>query len=264
MSLSVNTTPRTVIVVVPTFNERENVELLLPHLLRLDLEGWRLSVCVVDDNSPDGTGSWSKRFLEAHSGSSVLIRTNERGLGSAYIAGMKHALMSHAHAIITMDADYSHHPRYIAHLLACLEIADVSIGSRYVPGGSVHYPLGRRALSRAANFAAHTMVGLKASDATAGFRAYKREVLQSIDFNSIRSNGYSFLMEMLFLVQSGGWTVTETPIEFADRRYGVSKIAPREVGRAARTCLRILGHRLSLGRAPRTGPSAPDSHAPPR
>lgn len=264
MSLSVSATPRDIMVVIPTFNERQNVELLLPHLLQLDIEGWLLTVCVVDDNSPDGTGDWSKQYLEAHSGSSVLVRTNERGLGSAYIAGMKHALKSNAHAIITMDADFSHHPRYISQLLSCLDVADVSIGSRYVPGGSVQYPLGRRALSRAANFAAHTMVGLKASDATAGFRAYKREVLQSIDFKSIRSNGYSFLMEMLFLVQSGGWTVIETPIEFADRQYGASKIAPREVGLAAKTCLRILRHRLSLARAVRTGSSAPDSHAPPQ
>jgi glycosyltransferase involved in cell wall biosynthesis len=174
-------------------------------------------------------------------------RPAKLGLGTAHIAGIRCAADLGLDPIGTMDADFSHHPSYIPDLLAGIGRADVMIGSRYVPGGGTRdFGLGRRLLSRGANAFARTMLGLRANDCTAGFRVYRREVLDSIDLDAIFSNGYSFLIEMLFLVQSAGWKIGESPILFEDRREGTSKISRREIAKAIYTVVRLAARRLRV------------------
>jgi dolichol-phosphate mannosyltransferase len=237
-----------VMVVVPTYNELENIQRLVPQLLDLDVgAGARLSVCVVDDNSPDGTGAYADQLAAQYPPVAVVHRAGKLGLGTAYIAGMRYGLAHGADAVLTMDADFSHHPRYIPSMVAALPRADLVIGSRYVPGGEVRYPLSRRMLSRGANTFARMTLGLHGRDCTAGFRLYHRRVLESIDLDRIFSNGYSFLIEMFFAVQQAGWTVAEVPIIFEDRRYGQSKISRNEILKAVYTCIRLFARRLAGG-----------------
>ena len=233
-------------VVLPTYNERENIERLVTEVLGLTDE---LHMLVVDDNSPDGTGALADALAARFDGRvEVIHRAGKLGLGTAYLAGFKRALELGASRILTMDADYSHHPRYIPDLLALGESADLVIGSRYVPrGGAVDSPATRRLLSRTANLVAHMCLGLKARDVTAGFRLYRREVLESIPIDDIFSSGYSFLIEMLFLVERRGWRVAEVPILFRDRTLGQSKISRNEVFKALYTVAR-LGRRRFLRR----------------
>ncbi|HEY3289181.1 MAG TPA: polyprenol monophosphomannose synthase [Anaerolineae bacterium] len=235
-----------VMVVVPTYNELENIQRLVPQLLDLDLgDHATLHVCVVDDNSPDGTGGYADTIAEANPRVSVVHRKAKLGLGTAYIAGMRYGLAHGSDAVLTMDADFSHHPRYIPSMVMALAQADLVIGSRYVNGGEVRYPLGRRLLSHGANAFARLTLGLKANDCTAGFRLYRRRVLESIPLEQIFSNGYSFLIEMFFEVQRHGWTIREVPIIFEDRRYGQSKISRNEILKAVYTCSRLLARRLT-------------------
>jgi len=235
------------VVIVPTFNERENLALLLNSLLELP-DG--VSIIVVDDNSPDGTGEiaddWAKRSDRVR----VIHRPGKLGLGTAYVAGFRQALSERYERIMTMDADFSHDPRFVPALLAMSRSFDVVIGSRYVPGGGTkNCTLKRKALSRIANGFAKLALGLRARDCTAGFRCYRREVLESIDIASIKSNGYSFLIEMLYLVQIAGWSVGEAPILFEDRLRGKSKISQKEVYRAVQTVGRLLRSRVTGQRA---------------
>ncbi len=174
----------------------------------------------------------------------VVHRPAKLGLGTAHIAGIRRAEALGLDPIGTMDADFSHHPRYIPDLIRGLEHHDVMIGSRYVPGGGTRdFGLHRRLLSRGANAFARTMLGLTSADCTAGFRFYRRQTLDSIDLDAIFSNGYSFLIEILFLVQSAGWKIGESPIIFEDRREGISKISRREIARAVYTVLRLFTQR---------------------
>ncbi len=232
-------------VIVPTYNERENIVLLVPELLALPVG---LNVIVVDDNSPDSTGLIADEMAAQDSRVSVIHRPGKLGLGTAYIAGFKRAIAEGAERILTMDADYSHHPRYIPAMLERSQTADLVIGSRYVRGGgAVDSPPSRRLLSYGANGFAKVMLGLKAMDCTAGFRCYRRAVLESIELDSIFSNGYSFLIEMLYRIQRRGWTVAEVPIQFMDRRLGASKISRSEITRALYTVLRLSVSRLWRG-----------------
>ncbi|MFN4293526.1 MAG: polyprenol monophosphomannose synthase [Thermoflexales bacterium] len=228
-----------VIVVLPTYNEAENIALLIPELLALPLD-----ICVVDDASPDGTGriadDWAAREPRAH----VVHRTGKLGLGTAYVAGFHFALDHGYDAVLTMDADFSHHPRYIPAMLRALERADLVIGSRYVAGGDVLYPFHRRFLSKTANAVARAALGLRPRDCTAGFRLYRAAVLQTVPIDSVFSNGYSFLIEMLNLVQGFGFSIVEVPIIFADRTRGQSKISSVEIARAAYTVSRLAYRRL--------------------
>ncbi|MCS6848143.1 MAG: polyprenol monophosphomannose synthase [Anaerolineae bacterium] len=228
-----------VLVVLPTYNEAENIALLIPELLALPLD-----ICVVDDASPDGTGriadDWAAREARVH----VVHRAGKLGLGTAYVAGFHFALDRGYDAALTMDADFSHHPRYIPAMLRAIERADLVIGSRYVPGGDVLYPFHRRFLSKAANLIARAALGLKPHDCTAGFRLYRATVLQTVPIDSVFSNGYSFLIEMLNLVQGFGFSIVETPIIFADRTRGQSKISSNEIVRAAYTVSRLTYRRL--------------------
>ncbi len=234
--------------VLPTYNEAENIGRLVPQLLALPLP---LTVLVVDDNSPDGTGRLADDLAATHRGRlAVIHRAGKLGLGTAYLAGFHRALDEGASHVLTMDADFSHDPRYIPEMVARSAAADLVIGSRYVPkGGAVDSPLRRRLISYAANFLAHAALGLKARDVTAGFRLYRREVLESVSIDSIRSSGYSFLIEMLFLVEQRRWRVAEVPILFCDRKLGQSKISTQEVTKAMATVGRLAVQRLRRGGA---------------
>jgi glycosyltransferase involved in cell wall biosynthesis len=190
-------------VIVPTYNERENIVTLVPELLALPVS---LHVIVVDDNSPDSTGLIAEQMAARESRVSVIHRPGKLGLGTAYIAGFKGALALSAERILTMDADYSHHPRYIPAMIECSQMADLVIGSRYVRGGgAVDSPVMRRLLSYGANVFAKTVLGLRAMDCTAGFRCYRRQVLESIDLDAIFSDGYSSPVRDAPQVQGRGW-----------------------------------------------------------
>ncbi len=230
-------------VVVPTFNEADNLPELVAQIMALPVP---ISMIVVDDNSPDGTGRLADGYAEQLPGRVyALHRPGKLGLGTAYIAGFRRAFELGARRVMTMDADFSHHPRYIPAMIALSREKDVVIGSRYVPGGgTLHCTLKRRLLSWSANFVTRAALGLHARDTTAGFRLYRREVLDSIALDRIFSSGYSFLVEMLFLVQRAGWQIGEVPIVFEDRRAGTSKISRKEVYRASYTVARLFYRRL--------------------
>lgn len=232
-------------VIVPTYNERENIESLVTQLLALPMA---VRVIVVDDNSPDGTGAIADRLAAESDGQvEVIHRAGKLGLGTAYIAGFKRALADGADLICTMDADFSHNPRYIPGLVDKIgQGCDLAIGSRYVRGGGTSgCTFDRKLLSWGANAFARAMLGLHAHDATAGFRCYRREVLEGMDLDAIKASGYSFLIEMLYRVQRHGWRVGEVPIVFENRRLGTSKISKDEIVRALGTVLRLAWARLT-------------------
>ncbi len=231
------------VVIVPTYNERDNIDILIEELLALPVN---LSVINVDDGSPDGTGEASDAWAAKTNRVQVIHRAGKLGLGTAYIAGFKHALAQGFDRIMTMDADFSHHPRYIPAMLELSQDRDMVIGSRYVPGGgTLNCTWKRRALSEGANGFAKIMLGLQAKDCTAGFRCYRREVLQAIDLDGIFANGYSFLIEMIFDVQRHNFQIGEVPIVFEDRRRGTSKTSQNEVWRALQTVGRLSVRRLN-------------------
>ncbi len=229
-------------IIVPTYNERENIPALVDHLSCLSTP---FHVIIVDDNSPDGTGQVAEELARRHSWVHVIHRPGKLGLGTAYLAGFRYAMENCAQRILTMDADFSHHPRYIPDLLAASEQYDVVIGSRYVDGGGTrHWPWYRVLLSWGANTFTRTLLGLRTHDCTAGFRCYRRYVLESIGLDSIVSDGYSFLLEVIYRCEQQGWRIGEVPIIFADRREGASKISRQEIFKAMGTVLRL---RLTKG-----------------
>jgi len=242
-------------VIIPTYNERENIGPLLEGIIGQQL-GSR--IIVVDDNSPDGTGELADELATRHSAVRVIHRPGKLGLGTAHIAGMKAALADGVAHILTMDADFSHHPRYLPDLLAALDRYDVAIGSRYAAGGGTLYCTpARKALSRGANLLARTVLSLQAGDATAGFRGYRRAVLESIRLDQIVSDGYSFLIEMLYRCQRQDWRIGEVPIVFENRQRGASKISKTEIGRAMETVLRLAWERARRDPADDSRGSAP-------
>jgi len=233
-------------VVIPTYNECGNIGLLVGEIAGL---GLATRIIIVDDNSPDGTGQLADQLGREHEGIEVIHRPGKLGLGTAHIAGMKAALAGGAVHILTMDADFSHQPRYIPSLLSMLSEFDLVIGSRYVPGGGTSgCRASRRALSHGANFLTHAVLGLSASDATAGFRGYQRAVLESLALDSIVSDGYSFLIEILYRCQRQGWRIGEVPIVFENRQRGASKISRVEILKALQTVLQLERERLGFRR----------------
>ncbi len=217
-----------IVVVVPTYNERENLPVLAGLLADLNLPG--LEMLVVDDNSPDGTGDVADELAkESPDKIGVLHRTAKDGLGRAYIAGITRALDEGADIVIQMDADLSHPASVIPQMVETLRTTDAGlvIGSRYVEGGSAAAEWGwhRRALSAFANFYVNALLRLHVKDATAGFKAWKAETLRWIDISSIESNGYSFQVEMNYRTVKRGLRIAEVPIHFEERTEGVSKMS---------------------------------------
>jgi dolichol-phosphate mannosyltransferase len=214
-------------VVIPTYNERENIERLLPLVLAQP----RLRVLVVDDGSPDGTGALVAELAREEPRLGLLSRPGKQGLGTAYIAGFRRALAEGAEFIFEMDADFSHDPAYLPALLAATETSfDLTLGSRYVRGGgTTDWGVVRQLISRGGNLYAGLILGLPVADATGGFRCYRRRVLETIDLSAVRSNGYAFQIEMAYRTLKAGFRVGEVPIIFPDRRVGKSKMSRRIV-----------------------------------
>jgi dolichol-phosphate mannosyltransferase len=211
------------LVVVPTLNERENIERLLPAVLEVDDD---VHVLVVDDNSSDGTAALADQFARTTGRVHVLHRPTRMGFGSAYIDGFKYALRNtDARFIFEMDADFSHDPKYVPAFLEAMQDADLVVGSRYLNGISiVNWPLNRLIISKLGNWYASVITGLPLTDLTAGYKCFRRELLERLDLDDLRSNGYSFQIEMSYKVWKEGFRVKEIPIVFVDRTIGESKI----------------------------------------
>lgn len=213
-------------VVMPTYNEAENLVQMVAELMTLELNG--LEMVIIDDNSPDGTGQIADKLTEQY-GSSVHVihRSSKMGLGTAYICGFRYALEADADYVIQMDADFSHSPSYLPRFLNEIEQCDVVIGSRYVPGGSVdkQWSLWRRFLSWGGNFYARVATGLPVHDATGGFRCFRQQALLALDLDKIRSEGYAFQIEVAYACQKKGLRLREIPIYFEDRSMGLSKMS---------------------------------------
>jgi dolichol-phosphate mannosyltransferase len=218
------------LVVLPTYNERVNLPLIVPQILEQDA---RIEVLVVDDNSPDGTGQLADELAAADPRVHVMHRAEKAGLGKAYLAGFRWALDRGYDYVLEMDADFSHDPKFLGQLLVAVQDADLVIGSRYRAGVNViNWPISRLLLSIGANQYARWITGLPLTDSTAGFKCFRREVLEAIDFEKVRSNGYSFQIEMSFRAWKKGFRLVEIPIVFTDRMEGQSKMNKRIVREA--------------------------------
>jgi len=242
-------------IVVPTYNEAENLPKLVSALFALPLP--EIRILVVDDNSPDGTGQIAEDLSSAHPGRvSVVHRLQKQGLGLAYLHGFQVALEAGAQAIVQMDADFSHSPEKVVELLEALQTADLGMGSRYIPGGSLdqRWPLWRKALSGFGNFYARTILRLPMRDVTGGFRAWRREALERLPLERVRSNGYAFQVEMAYLAHRLGCSFREIPIHFADRRWGQSKMSFRIQLEAAVRVWQMLFSYRNLPPRQSTGP----------
>jgi dolichol-phosphate mannosyltransferase len=222
---------RKVWLILPTYNEAQNLERLVGAVRERLPESRR--VLVVDDSSPDGTGEIADRLAAAHEDVSVLHRRTKEGLGPAYLAGFRQALAASAELIIEMDADFSHDPAYLPQLLRAVEDADLVIGSRYVPGGGVtEWGRLRRLISRGGSAYARIALGVPIRDLTGGFKCIRREVLEAIDLDTIYSRGYAFQVETTYRAIRAGFRVVEVPIVFRDRREGSSKMSKAIVAEA--------------------------------
>ncbi len=220
-----------ILVIVPTYNESQNIEKLLNEITGQKING--LDVLVVDDNSPDGTGELLKRFSEKHPAVQLLERSEKLGLGTAYVTGFKYALERNYDLIIEMDADFSHDPRELKNLIQATNQFDLVVGSRYVKGVNViNWPLNRLLLSMGASMYTRLITGLPLHDCTSGYKCFKRKVLESIDLDRIQSDGYSFQIEMNFKAWKKGFLLGEIPIVFLDRTAGISKMSKRIVREA--------------------------------
>jgi len=218
------------LVVVPTYNEAKNLPFIVPQVLTQDP---RLEVLVVDDNSPDGTGALADEMAAADPRVHVMHRPEKNGLGKAYIAGFRWALERDYQFVFEMDADFSHDPRFLTVFLDAIKDADLVIGSRYKTGVNViNWPMSRLLLSIGANQYARWITGLPIEDSTGGFKCFRRQVLEAIDLDRVRSNGYSFQIEMSFRAWKKGFRLVEIPIVFTDRVEGQSKMNKRIVREA--------------------------------
>jgi dolichol-phosphate mannosyltransferase len=211
-----------VLVSVATYNELENLPLLVDEVFSIAPQ---VEVLVIDDNSPDGTGVWAKERAQGDKRVHSIHRAGKLGLGTATIAAMQYAIEHNYDYLLNMDADFSHHPRYVPALLAGMQNADVMIGSRYCPGGGVKdWPFKRRLMSKSVNLYARMALGLKPGDCSGAYRCFRVETLRKLDFSKIKSRGYSFQEEILWHLKKAGARFGETPIIFADRERGQSKI----------------------------------------
>ena len=217
------------IIIIPTYNESENIKPLLRALF--DLQVPHLEVIVVDDNSPDGTAGIVKRLKRHHNKLHLISRKGKLGIGSAYREGFKRALQLDADLLFEMDADFSHDPEDIPRMIhKTQEGFDLVIGSRKIDGGGiVGWGYMRKAMSTGAMIFARLILGLKAQDVTAGFRCYRKEVLKKLNLNKIKSNGYAFQEEMLYLTQKNKFKIAEIPVVFKDRARGKSKLSRKDI-----------------------------------
>jgi dolichol-phosphate mannosyltransferase len=219
------------LVIVPTYNERDNIERLIAAALAQDP---RLDVLVVDDGSPDGTGEIVDALAAINPRVHALHRAGKMGLGTAYVAGFRWALERDYGVVFEMDADFSHDPAHLPQFLRAVQDADLVLGSRYNRGRVtvVNWPMSRLILSYAANLYARFVTGMPLDDSTGGFKAFRRSVLAAIDLDAIKSNGYAFQIEMSFRAWKRGFRIAEIPITFVDRTEGESKMSPRIVREA--------------------------------
>jgi dolichol-phosphate mannosyltransferase len=243
------TTATTALVIVPTYNERANLPVLVAGLMAHP----NVRVMVVDDQSPDGTGELADQLAREHPGRiEVMHRTARRGLGRSYIDGIKKAVHEPVDVICQMDADLSHDPAHLPDLIAATDRADVVIGSRYVAGGEIrNWPMRRRLLSRFANMYIRSITRLSARDCTSGYRCWRRETLASLPLDRFISDGYSFLVEMLFVAARRGARIGEVPITFVERREGESKLSRAVLFESAITPWRLIGTKGSAVRGSR-------------
>jgi dolichol-phosphate mannosyltransferase len=213
------------LIIIPTYNEKENLPSLMEEIFS---NAPKTDVLIVDDNSPDGTGKLADDLHEQDPRVHVLHRSGKLGLGTAYIAGFKYAIEHSYDAAFEMDADFSHDPRYLPDFLHSIESADLVIGSRYIPGGSTpNWSLFRRFISGGGNIFVRFMLGVPIHDCTAGYRCYRREVLENIGLETVQTQGYGFQVEMAYRVLRHGYRIVETPIVFMDRREGKSKMSKK-------------------------------------
>ncbi len=211
------------LVILPTYNESENLSQIVPAILEQDP---RLEVLVVDDNSPDGTGQLADQLVAAFARVNVLHRPGKEGLGKAYLAGFRWGIERKYDRLLEMDADFSHDPKFLPTLLAAADSADLVIGSRYKSGVNViNWPMSRLLLSYFANIYVRWVTGLPLTDGTGGFKCFRREVLEALPFDRIRSNGYAFQIEMSFRAWRKRYRLVEVPIVFTDRVEGTSKMS---------------------------------------
>ena len=240
-------------VVTPTYNEAENLPKLVSALFSLPLD---LSMLIVDDNSPDGTGRIADELVATYPGRvDVLHRPDKLGLRSAYLNGFQKILEGNAQAIVQMDADFSHDPSALVEMAHLLETNDMVLGSRYVKGGSVdeRWPVWRKGLSAFGNYYARTILNMPLHDITTGYRMWRRETLQQIPFERIQSNGYIFLVEMAYLARCLEFKIGEAPIYFADRRWGKSKMSIKIQAEAAFRVWQVRWHYRDLRKAGKAG-----------
>ncbi|MGD9401926.1 MAG: polyprenol monophosphomannose synthase [bacterium] len=218
------------IVVIPTYNEKQNIEIVLERVLGA---GPDIEVVVVDDNSPDGTADLVTRAAAGNPRLHLIRREGKQGLGTAYIAGFKYALKAGATLVMQMDADLSHDPRYIPDMLEAVRSHDLVIGSRYIKGVNViNWPMERLILSYMANVYTRVITAMPVHDATGGFKCFRREVLEAIELDEVISDGYCFQIEMNFRAWRRGFRIKEVPIVFVDRHSGTSKMSKRIIWEA--------------------------------
>jgi dolichol-phosphate mannosyltransferase len=219
-----------VLVIIPTYNEVDNLPKLIPRVLAQDEN---INVLIIDDNSPDGTADFVSNEMNNNSHIKLIRREKKMGLGTAYITGFKYALENSYDYIFEMDADFSHNPAEIPNFLKELENYDLVLGSRYIEGVNVvNWPMQRLMLSKFANIYSSFVTGMSIKDATGGYKAFRKEVLQAIDLDEIKSNGYSFQIEMTFKAWKKGFRIKEISIIFVDRVKGTSKMSKKIVREA--------------------------------
>jgi dolichol-phosphate mannosyltransferase len=233
---------RKVLVIVPTYNEADNIRSLIEKTMSLET---KVDALVVDDNSRDGTASIVEGMMKGNKRLHLLKRPGKMGLGSAYMAGFRYGIEQGFDYVITMDADFSHPPEKIPELVEKMDSVDVCVGSRYVKGSVIrNWGFIRKLISRSANLLAQIVLNSKVHDNTTGFRCYKSSVIRDILNSKIKSNGYSFLVEIAFLLQRKGYRIAEIPLYFVDRRFGNSKISKKEMIQSAKMLFRLGAIRL--------------------
>ena len=243
-----------ILIIIPTYNEADNIELLIKEIFRNRND---VDILIIDDNSPDGTAEIVEKLEKTYDVINLIKRSGKMGYGSACQEGFTWALKCKNYKyFITMDADFSHHPKYINDILGGIEEKSIVIGSRYIEGGGTkNWGIHRKILSSGANVYSRFILNIPVNDCTSGFRCYRREIIEKIDFNAITSDGYSFLEELLYICKLQGVSIGEVPIVFENRRYGKSKINKKEIVKAIikvpmlrvsyskflKKCLRSLG-----------------------